>query len=235
MPYAFGAALAAYTKLYPATRNSSATPMISRTTSNTNAPFMTVSCLRRLEALFSSPDMYTDQKFHIRKPWMENRVGPVALTLPRFGPTCCALAPEMTWATVPPPKLWFSLLKLASKPLRLATASAMKATMMPTMAIRNAPFCQRNVALVPKARITVCSTTMNSAAPIIQAWLVSNEDPQLISVLLWARAPPETRAGPSANTEKNLAKYAAPSRPPMIMHRLEMSASGGDRTRLTQT
>lgn len=48
--------------------------------------------------------------------------------------------------------------------------------MMPIMAIRNAPFCQRNVALVPKARITVCSTTMNSAAPIIQAWSVSTDD-----------------------------------------------------------
>src|SRR5580704_7780728 len=209
--------------------------MISRTTSNTNAPFMTVSCRRRLVALLSSPDMYTDQKFHIKKPWMENKVGTVALTLPRFGPTCWALAPEMTWATVPPPKLWFSLSKWESKPLRLATASAMKATTMPTMAIRNAPFCQRNVALVPKARITVCSRTMNSAAQIIQAWLVSNEDPQLIQVLLCARLPPATSAGPSANTEKNLAKYAAPSRPPMIMHRLEISASGGDRIRLTQT
>src|SRR5579859_1054154 len=161
--------------------------MISRTTSNTNAPFITVSCRRRLEALLSSPDMYTDQKFHIMKPWMENSVGTVALTLPRFGPTFPAEAPEITCATVPPPKLWFSLLKLASKPPRLATASAMKATTMPIMAIRNAPFCQRNVALVPKARITVCSTTMNSAAPIIQAWLVSKLVPQLISVLLWAR------------------------------------------------
>ncbi len=108
--------------------------------------------------------MYTDQKFHIMKPWIENKVGTVALTLPRFGPTCAAEAPLITCATVPPPKLRFSLSKWASKPLRLATASAMNATMMPAMAIRNAPFCQRNVALVPNARITVCSTTMNSAA-----------------------------------------------------------------------
>ncbi len=209
--------------------------MMSSTTSNTNAPIMTDNCRRRLEALFSSPDMYTDQKFHIMKPWMENSVGTVAFTLPRFGPTFAAPAPEMTWATVPPPKLWFSLLKWASKPPRLATPSTMNATMMPIMAIRNAPFCQRNVALVPNKRITVCSTTMNSAAPIIQAWLVSKLVPQLISVLLWARLPPATRAGPTANTEKNLAKYAAPSSPPMIMHRLEISASGGDKTRLTQT
>ena len=209
--------------------------MMSSTTSNTNAPSMTVSCLRRLEALLSSPDMYTDQKFHIMKPWIENRVGTVALTFPRSGAACAAPAPKMTWVTVPPPKLLFSLLKLAWKPLLLATASAMNATMMPIMAIRNAPFCQRNVALVPVIKITVCSRTMNSAAPIIQLWLVSKLVPQLISVLLWARLPPATRAGPTAKTEKNLAKYAAPSRPPMIMHRLEMSASGGDRTRLTQT
>ena len=38
-----------------------------------------------MDALFSSPDMWTDQKFHIMKPWMENRVGSVALMLPRSG------------------------------------------------------------------------------------------------------------------------------------------------------
>ena len=72
---------------------------------------------------------------------MENRVGTVAFTFPRFGPACAAPAWEMTWATVPPPKVLFSLVKLASKPLRLATASAMKATTMPTAVSRSD--CQR--------------------------------------------------------------------------------------------
>jgi hypothetical protein len=47
---------------------------------------------------------------------------------------------------------------------------------------------------------------MTRAPARIQALSVWNELPQLISVLLWARLPPATRAGPSAKTEKNLAK-----------------------------
>ena len=60
--------------------------------------------------------------------------------------------------------------------------------------------------------------------------------PQLTSVwLLRQVAASATSTGPSARTEKNLAKKAAPRSPPMIMQRLEIIASGGDRTRLTQT
>ena len=64
--------------------------MMSRTTSNTNAPFITVSCRRRLAALLSSPDMYTDQKFHIMKPWIEKSVGSVALKFQKFGAALAA-------------------------------------------------------------------------------------------------------------------------------------------------
>ncbi len=85
-------------------------------------------------------------------------------------------------------------------------------------------------------RITVCSATMNSAAPNTQLLLVWKDVPQLISVLLLpSRVPSPTSTGPSANSEKNLAKKAAPRRPPAIMQRLEISASGGESTRLTHT
>jgi hypothetical protein len=43
--------------------------------------------------------------------------------------------------------------------------------------------------LVPKARITVCSTTMNSAAPIIQAWLVLADGSKSGDVALSTVAP----------------------------------------------
>ena len=47
---------------------------------------------------------------------------------------------------------------------------------------------------------------MTRAPARIHALSVWNELPQLINVLLWARLPPATSAGPSAKTEKNLAK-----------------------------
>ena len=83
--------------------------------------------------------------------------------------------------------------------------------------------------------MSVCSATMKSDAPRIQLLLVWNEVPQLMSVVLLANEPSATSTGPSASTEKNFAKNAAPRRPPMIMQRLDISASGGDSTRLTQT
>src|SRR5256885_10028286 len=58
--------------------------MIRRPPRSTLFPYTTL-FRSRLDALFSSPDMYTDQKFHIMKPWMENKVGSVALMLPRSG------------------------------------------------------------------------------------------------------------------------------------------------------
>ena len=169
------------------------------------------------------------------KPWTENRAGSVALMLPRCGAACWACAEAITSLTVPPPKLLFSVLKLWVNPPLVAKASTMNVTIIPNIAIRNAPFCQRNVDLVPRMRMRVCSATITRAPATIQAWLVSNELPQLISVWLCARLPPATSAGPRAKIEKNFAKYAAPSRPPMIMHRLEISASGGLRMRLTHT
>jgi hypothetical protein len=53
---------------------------------------------------------------------------------------------------------------------------------------------------------------MTSAPARIQALSVWNELPQLISVLLWARLPPATRAGPRAKTEKNLADRCGDNR-----------------------
>ena len=83
--------------------------------------------------------------------------------------------------------------------------------------------------------MSVCSKTMSNDARRIQPLLVWNDVPQLINVLLLAKDPSATSTGPSASTEKNFAKNAAPRSPPMIMQRLDISASGGDSTRLTQT
>ena len=83
--------------------------------------------------------------------------------------------------------------------------------------------------------MTVCSKTMSNDARRIQPLLVWNDVPQLISVVLLAKDPSATSTGPRASTEKNLAKNAAPRSPPMIMQRFDISARGGDSTRLTQT
>jgi len=76
---------------------------------------------------------------------------------------------------------------------------------------------------------------MNSDAPRIQLLLVWNAVPQSTRWLLVNSVPRATSTGPSASSEKNLAKNAAPSSPPTIMQRLEISASGGESTRLTHT
>ena len=140
------------------------------------------------------------------KPCTENTAGSVALRWLRCGAAFPAPAAEITLWNVPPPKLLFSVLKWVWKPCLLEAARTMKATIMPSIAIRNAMFCQRNVALVPRIRMRVCSATMTRAPARIQPWLVSKELPQLISESLWARLPPATSAGPRAKTEKNLAK-----------------------------
>jgi hypothetical protein len=58
MAYAlFGDTFTAYMKLYPAMWKSSSAPMMSSTTSKPSAPNMIDSWRRRLDALFSSPDM----------------------------------------------------------------------------------------------------------------------------------------------------------------------------------
>src|SRR5581483_9473450 len=140
------------------------------------------------------------------KPWMENRVGSVALMLPKCGPADAPPPAEITWEKVPPPKLLLSALKLCWNPPLLAKARTRRVTTIPAIAIRNAPFCQRNVDFVPRMRMQVCSATMTRAPARIQALSVWNEVPQLTIVLLWNKLPPATRAGPSAKTEKNLAK-----------------------------
>src|SRR5580700_9853273 len=95
---------------------SSSVPMINRMASHASAPNMIDSWRLRLDALLSSPDMYTDQKFHIMNPWIEKRVGSVALQLPRLGAALAApgTAP-MTLETLPPPKLALSELKCVKK------------------------------------------------------------------------------------------------------------------------
>jgi hypothetical protein len=169
------------------------------------------------------------------KPWMENSVGRVAFRLPRSGCAAKALALPMICAEVPPPNLWLTALRWARNPCLEPTISTTNATRVPTIAMMKAPFCQRNVVLVPRIRMRVCSTTMASDAIRIQVVFVWNEFPQLTNEALLASTPNATRAGPSANTEKNLAKNAAPNSPPKIIATLEISDSGGDSTRLTQT
>ncbi len=87
------------------------------------------------------------------KPWMENRVGSVALMLPRSGAAWAPPPAAITFCAVPPPKLLFSVLKLETNPPLLAKARTMNATTIPNIAIRNAPFCQRNVDFVPRIRM----------------------------------------------------------------------------------
>jgi len=83
--------------------------------------------------------------------------------------------------------------------------------------------------------MTVCSATIASAAIRIQVVSVWKEDPHETNELFLNRTPSATSAGPSPKTAKNLAKNAAPKRPPKIIATLEISASGGVSTRLTQT
>jgi hypothetical protein len=125
--------------------------------------------------------------------------------------------------------------EVGRNPCREPTNSTTNAIRVPAMAMMNAPFCQRNVVLVPRIRIRVCSATMASDAIRIQVVFVWNEFPQLTNESLLASTPSATSAGPSANTEKNLAKNAAPNSPPKIIATLEISDSGGDSTRLTHT
>jgi len=47
----------------------------------------------------------------------------------------------------------FKVLKLETNPPLLAKARTMNATTIPNIAIRNAPFCQRNVDFVPRIRM----------------------------------------------------------------------------------
>src|ERR1700726_3566028 len=109
--------------------------MINRAASQPSAPNITDSWRRRLEALFNSPDMYTDQKFHIMNPWIENRVGSVAL-LKKLGAADAAPgAPLITAATLPPPKLLFSALKCEKKSPWLPMSSTMNAMSVPAIAM----------------------------------------------------------------------------------------------------
>ena len=105
--------------------------------SHPSAPNITDSWRRRLEALFSSPDMYTDQKFHIMNPWIENSVGSVAL-LKKFGAADAAPgAPLITAATLPPPKLLLSASKWEKKSPWLPMSKTMNATRVPAIAMMN--------------------------------------------------------------------------------------------------
>ena len=140
------------------------------------------------------------------KPWTENTAGSVALRWPRCGAAFAAPAAEMTFWNVPPPKLLFSVLKLG---LEAALAGGGQHDERDDDAEHGD---QERDVLPAERRLgaadqdEVCSATMTRAPARIQPWLVSKELPQLISVSLWARLPPATSAGPSAKTEKNLAK-----------------------------
>ena len=82
--------------------------------------------------------MYTDQKFHIMNPWIEKRVGSVALKFQKFGAAAAAPgAPLITAATLPPPKLLLSASKCEKKSPWLPTSSTMKATSVPAIAMMN--------------------------------------------------------------------------------------------------
>ena len=67
------------------------------------------------------------------KPWMENRVGSVALMLPRSGAAWVPPPVAITFCAVPPPKLLFSVLKLCWKPPLVAKMRTMNATTIPNL------------------------------------------------------------------------------------------------------
>src|SRR5215468_2888208 len=120
------------------------------------------------------------------KPWMENSVGRVAFRLPRSGCAFWAFALAMISAEVPPPNLWLTESRWARNPCREPTSSTTNAIRVPAIAMMKAPFCQRNVVLVPRIRLRGCSTTMASDAIRIQVVLVWNEFPQLTNESLLA-------------------------------------------------
>src|SRR5580704_17177617 len=111
--------------------------MTSRTVSQPSAPNITDNWRRRFDALFNSPDMYTDQKFHIMNPWIEKSVGRVA-PLKKLGAAAAAPgAPLMTAATLPPPKLLLSASKCEKKSPWLPTSKTTNATSVPAIAMMN--------------------------------------------------------------------------------------------------
>ena len=82
--------------------------------------------------------MYTDQKFHIMKPWIEKSVGRVALPLKKFGAARRAGRPfAITGATLPPPKLLLRASKCEKKSPWLPMSSTMNATSVPAIAMMN--------------------------------------------------------------------------------------------------
>ena len=82
--------------------------------------------------------MYTDQKFHIMKPWIEKSVGRVAAPFQKLGAAAAAPgAPLITAATLPPPKLLLSASKCEKKSPWLPTSSTTNASSVPTIAMMN--------------------------------------------------------------------------------------------------
>ena len=126
-------------------------------------------------------------------------------------------------------------MKWLKKSVWLPMSRTRNAIRVPPMAMMKKPFCQRKVAFEPRIRTTVWSRTIDRDATRIHRLFDSNAVPQSVNIELLDRMPSEANTGPRARTEKNLAKNAAPARPPKIMATFEIRPSGGLRIRLTQT
>ncbi len=144
-------------------------------------------------------------------------------------------AAVMMESVVPPPKSALSALKFAVKSAVLPTRKAMNATNVPTVAMIQNVFCQRNVVLIPEIRIRVMTMIIASPPRKIHRLSVWKLVPQSTIVWLSNSTPRPTRTGPSAKTGKNRAQKVAPIMADNAAAKFEIMASGGERMRLTQT
>ena len=140
------------------------------------------------------------------KPWMENTVGSVALMLPRSGAACVG-------ARRPRPPLRGAAAEALVQRVEVCEEAALAGEREDEERHHDPDHRDQERAVLPaERRLRAADQDVGLQRDHDQRagqdpGLVGLEElPQLTSVLLWARLPPATSAGPSAKTEKNLAK-----------------------------
>ena len=136
------------------------------------------------------------------KTMIANTVGRVASTLPTLGAAPWAFAPAMTAAASPPPNLVLSAVKFFTKSALLPISSTTNARNVPTEAMIQNTFCQRNVVRTPAMWITVMRAIIANPPMKIQSWSFWKLVPQLVRESFPKMTPRTTSTGPRAKTGK---------------------------------